>query len=408
MLNSRLIHRRFAALVALLVVASISILFSLTACARQPSDLKIVDLQDHLIVRIDATGSVFDAINSKIAVINDREGSLTFAKDHKTIVFKNDPAIQRDNDRYIVKIGDGFVFEVKPDGGVLLDGKPYWRVFGYTQKETQKDRFMAAVVIIPLLDINMDAPDGVSVSLPGYQVKNAERDPAIRKDSIIWIPSNDEIYVGDERIPKADFASSLPNKVDEWLKRQTETKRVVYMAASDFGTAGESVYYDTIVKAIWGIINSREPVQQIGLIVHGSGGRLDRFLILIPRQTDPNEERKLNPLLLGVSLSSDLQVKLITGEYDHPVGPNSEAKGSLNDPSSLSQALARIFQQRKEQHVYQPGMETRTNLSEDERVEKTVVIKAYRACRYGDVIKLIDAVKGAGANPIVLQVDDLP
>ena len=47
-------------------------------------------------------------------------------------------------------------------------------------------------------------------------------------------------------------------------------------------------------------------------------------------------------------------------------------------------------------------------MPEDERVEKTVVIKAYRACRYGNVIKLIDAVKGAGANPIVLQVDDLP
>ena len=30
---------------------------------------------------------------------------------------------------------------------------------------------------------------------------------------------------------------------------------------------------------------------------------------------------------------------------------------------------------------------------EDERVEKTVVIKAYRACRYGNFIKLIDAVE---------------
>lgn len=80
----------------------------------------------------------------------------------------------------------------------------------------------------------------------------------------------------------------------------------------------------------------------------------------------------------------------------------------MNDTSSLSQTLARIFQQRREQHSYKSGMETRTDLPEDERVEKTVVIKAYRSCRYGDVIKIIDVVKGTGANPIVLQVDDLP
>jgi biopolymer transport protein ExbD len=58
--------------------------------------------------------------------------------------------------------------------------------------------------------------------------------------------------------------------------------------------------------------------------------------------------------------------------------------------------------------VNKPGMETRSDLPEDERVEKTVVIKANRSCRYGDVIKLIDAVKGTGANPIILQLDDLP
>jgi len=27
---------------------------------------------------------------------------------------------------------------------------------------------------------------------------------------------------------------------------------------------------------------------------------------------------------------------------------------------------------------------------------------------YGDVVKVIDAIKGAGANPVGLQVDDLP
>jgi biopolymer transport protein ExbD len=53
-------------------------------------------------------------------------------------------------------------------------------------------------------------------------------------------------------------------------------------------------------------------------------------------------------------------------------------------------------------------METRSDVKEDDRIEKTVFVKAPRAAKYGDVVKVIDAIKGAGANPVGLQVDDLP
>jgi biopolymer transport protein ExbD len=53
-------------------------------------------------------------------------------------------------------------------------------------------------------------------------------------------------------------------------------------------------------------------------------------------------------------------------------------------------------------------METATNIPEDQRIEKTVFVKAPRALHYGDVVKVIDAIKGAGASPVGLQVDDLP
>jgi biopolymer transport protein ExbD len=53
-------------------------------------------------------------------------------------------------------------------------------------------------------------------------------------------------------------------------------------------------------------------------------------------------------------------------------------------------------------------METRTDVTEDERIEKTVFVKAPRSLKYGEVVKVIDAIKGAGANPVGLQVDDLP
>src|SRR5262245_66186990 len=106
------------ALIALLIVASV-ILFLRTARAQQPADLKIVDLKGHPVLHIDASGSVFDSSDQKVAVINDQEGSLTLLNDDQKIIFKDDPAIQRDQDRYRVKLGDGVNFEVKPIGDVL-------------------------------------------------------------------------------------------------------------------------------------------------------------------------------------------------------------------------------------------------------------------------------------------------
>jgi biopolymer transport protein ExbD len=87
---------------------------------------------------------------------------------------------------------------------------------------------------------------------------------------------------------------------------------------------------------------------------------------------------------------------------------NQEDVGSVNDTSMLSGRLASVFRQRREQRAYKPGMETRTDLPEDERLERTVFVKAPRSLKYGDVVKVIDAIKGAGASPVGLQVDDLP
>jgi len=125
-----------------------------------------------------------------------------------------------------------------------------------------------------------------------------------------------------------------------------------------------------------------------------------RFQADIPTQRDPNEDLsqlKPNPLTLVVSIAPDLSIKL-----------NADSLGSVNDTAPLAQKLLLTFQQRKDQRAYKIGMETRTDLKEEDRIEKTVFVKAPRSLRYGDVVKVIDAIKGAGANPVGLQVDDLP
>jgi len=115
-----------------------------------------------------------------------------------------------------------------------------------------------------------------------------------------------------------------------------------------------------------------------------------RFEAKIPSEPDPNQDLsqiKPNPLTLVVTIAPDLKLKL-----------NQDEVGSVNDTGSLSTRLQALFQQRKEQNAFRVGTT---------EVEKTVFIKAPRSMQYGNVVKVIDAIKGAGANPVGLQVDDL-
>ena len=122
-----------------------------------------------------------------------------------------------------------------------------------------------------------------------------------------------------------------------------------------------------------------------------------RFKALVPNEPPPsNEPIKPNPLTLVVTIDKDLKLKL-----------NQDDVGSVNDPSLLSKKLSDTFQERRATHAYEPGKETRVDLPEEERIAKAVFVKAPRSLAYGDVVKVIDAIKGAGGSPIGLQIDSL-
>jgi biopolymer transport protein ExbD len=107
---------------------------------------------------------------------------------------------------------------------------------------------------------------------------------------------------------------------------------------------------------------------------------------------EPKDEQQVdvkpNPLTLVVSIDKgDLSVKL-----------NNESKGNTSDTAPLENELATIFKNRDANGVYREG----TN-----EVERTVFIKAPKGVKYGEVVKVIDAVKAAKAAPVGLQIDDL-
>lgn len=114
----------------------------------------------------------------------------------------------------------------------------------------------------------------------------------------------------------------------------------------------------------------------------------------------PPDDRHLPAadLALVVAIESDRTLKL---------NGLTEDMGTVDDPSKLAARLVALFAERTKNHAYRADMIMRTDLPESVRIEKTVFINAPRTIAYGEVARLIDGLKGAGAEPIGLQLDGL-
>ena len=99
---------------------------------------------------------------------------------------------------------------------------------------------------------------------------------------------------------------------------------------------------------------------------------------------------------------------VVTIEPDRTLKLNARTgMGTIDDPAKLGTTLTELFRKREINHMYRDEMLARTDLPEAIRIEKTVFIRAPRSIAYGDVVKVIDGIKGAGANPVGLQLDSL-
>jgi len=125
-----------------------------------------------------------------------------------------------------------------------------------------------------------------------------------------------------------------------------------------------------------------------------------RFRAMIPEPPPDDARIEKSPRTLVVEIESDLRLRLIRGE-------TTVAEGSVADASTVAARLAQEWRERKQNGNWRPELLTRADLPPDQRIERTVFVKAPRSVRYGEVARVIDGIKGAGAQPIGLQTDEL-
>ena len=122
-----------------------------------------------------------------------------------------------------------------------------------------------------------------------------------------------------------------------------------------------------------------------------------RFMTKLPAIPHNNPDIKPDINTLVVTIESDRTLKL-NGSSD---------MGTVDDLSPLRSKLKSVFEERLRNHAYRLDLIARLDLPESQRIEKTVFIKAPRNIPYGEVARVLDGLKGTGADPIGLQLDDL-
>jgi biopolymer transport protein ExbD len=122
-----------------------------------------------------------------------------------------------------------------------------------------------------------------------------------------------------------------------------------------------------------------------------------RFLTKVPSKLERDDRIQPNDKTLVVTIKLDRTLML----------NKLSDMGSVNDPSKVVSTLFDLFEQRLQNHVYRDELRDRNDLPDSIRVERTVFIKAPRSLPYADVVRVLDSLKGAGASPIGLQIDDL-
>ena len=107
-------------------------------------------------------------------------------------------------------------------------------------------------------------------------------------------------------------------------------------------------------------------------------------------------------------LNPNIHTLVVTIKSDRTLMLNRESDmGTVYDTSKLATALYDVIQQRFQNRVYRDELRDRVDLPDSVRVERTVFIKAPRMIPYAEVVRVLDAIKGAGATPVGLQIDYL-
>jgi biopolymer transport protein ExbD len=118
----------------------------------------------------------------------------------------------------------------------------------------------------------------------------------------------------------------------------------------------------------------------------------------------PTEFKQLVPErseeILKAAKESPLMI-IVTVDEERKVFVNQESAGTTDDVSPLKEKLAQALERRKE--ILRAQADSRYPEENGESKQKVVFVRAPSTFTYGDVIKVVEAIKSVGGEPIGLH-----
>jgi biopolymer transport protein ExbD len=207
-------------------------------------------------------------------------------------------------------------------------------------------------------------------------MKNAYIDPEIENESsvIVTLPNNNQVLVGKDAVPVEKAV--LGGRLKESAQNLSPERRFIYLK-----TAPDVEF--KILRQVLEILR-RHDLDRLKLIVSQSD-KTDAnavFEVKLPAAPPHSDVIiKPNPLYLAARIKNDGQLFL-----------NAEPQNL----DGLKKLLREVFRDRAENGIFREG----TN-----EVEQTVFVDPEPNVKYGEIVKIIDALKEAGASPIVFKLD---
>lgn len=214
-------------------------------------------------------------------------------------------------------------------------------------------------------------PSGVTLKLPRNLLNTRAASRITDAGAVVLtVVNGNEIYLNRNRVQRDQLGAEIKRLVPAGASRG-------FYLVADVGI-GYALFEEIRDLA------QKAGVQRFELVAYGKAdgdASLHSLTIDILPAPDTAMVRP-NPLTLVVRILQNRTLRL-----------NQEDSGYVDDIGPLSDRLKSIFADRKEKRVYRVGSSTET--------ESSMIIHAEPSVSYGDVVKVVDTLKGAGGDPII-------
>jgi biopolymer transport protein ExbD len=92
---------------------------------------------------------------------------------------------------------------------------------------------------------------------------------------------------------------------------------------------------------------------------------------------------------------------IVTIDREHRVFLNDESVGTTEDVSLLRGKLSQALERRKQ--AYRAGAGNRSPRADEGTGQRVVFVRAPSSFKYGEVVKVVEAIRGAGGEPVGLR-----